>query len=79
MAERITATTWLAEGWCRHAIFNLEAADEEALGRGAQTCLAVLQDSLATAGGEKPTGAVLHHDRSDDLHARAGGGAGGPR
>lgn len=78
VAERIA--TWLAEGWCRHALFNLKLPMKKRWAE-VQTCLAVLQDSLAAAGGSLHwRGKQLYHDREEvTIYARAGGGAGGPR
>ena len=70
VAERIA--TWLAEGWCRHAIFNLKLPMKKRWAE-VQTCRAVLREGLAAQGlGLDWRARQLYHDREEvTVYARA--------
>jgi 23S rRNA (cytidine2498-2'-O)-methyltransferase len=56
---------WLAQGWCRHAIFNLKLPMKKRHDE-VQLCLALIRDALAGAGRRVEVRArQLYHDREE--------------
>jgi len=70
---RVTArvTEWLAGGWCREAVFNLKLPMKQRWAM-VQSCLADLQQGLASAGVSATVRArQLYHDREEiTVHVR---------